>query len=246
MTVFARMPNQLRDLGNSALELLFPSRCEVCGHAAAPKVQICPHCDKELPRISGTQCEVCSQPFASTHTHLICSNCIERDFQFVCCLSPMRACGPVRDIIHRLKYSKSPHLADVIASWMVPLIEDPRLKNITIDALVPVPLHKKRLRERGYNQAALLADQLSRIWKIPIFYALTRTHYTETQTHFDRSRRMENLRNAFDFVHNTTLIQKNIMLIDDVFTTGSTLNECARTLLRHGVGSVRAMTAARA
>ncbi|MFV0337820.1 MAG: ComF family protein [Chthoniobacterales bacterium] len=246
MPVLAQIFTHARDFSNAALELLFPAHCALCRRATGVNVKICHHCEKELPRISGTQCEVCSHPFASTHSHLICPNCVEQNFGFVCCLAPMQAHGPVRELIHRFKYAKSPHLAEVIASWMLPLIDDSRLKNIKIDALVPVPLHKKRLRERGYNQAELLANHLSEAWKIQLVHALRRSRNTETQTHFDRARRMENLRNAFDFVHNEPSTKKNLMLIDDVFTTGSTLNECAHTLLQNGVAGVWAMTAARA
>jgi len=111
---------------------------------------------------------------------------------------------------------------------------------------VPVPLHPARQRERGFNQASLLAELLSAQTSIPVKPLLERTRYTTTQTALDRSERMENLHNAFRLRKNADVRGWRVLLVDDVLTTGSTLNECARILKRASAFSVHAATAARA
>src|ERR1700757_2344362 len=112
--------------------------------------------------------------------------------------------------------------------------------------LVPVPLHPARQRERGFNQASLLAELLSAQTSLPYKSMLERIRYTTTQTALDRSERMENLHNAFRLRKNADVRSLRVLLIDDVLTTGSTLSECARGLKRAGALSVHAATAARA
>ena len=120
-------------------------------------------------------------------------------------------------------------------------LDDVRLRGRRFDRLVPVPLHPARQRERGFNQADLLAELLSRKTSIPLQRVLQRIRYTKTQTAFDRAERMENLRNAFRLRKNADVRGFRVLLIDDVLTTGSTLSECARVLKAAGrtVGSCR-------
>jgi competence protein ComFC len=149
-------------------------------------------------------------------------------------------------MVHRLKYNRERWLVRPLTDWMAGVADDERLPMEEIAGLVPVPLHAAREREREFNQAALLASSLGKHWKIPVCPLLRRIHFTETQTHFDRRQRMQNLRNAFVLSHNVDITNKKYILVDDVFTTGSTLDECARVLLDGGAGAVWAVTAARA
>jgi len=158
----------------------------------------------------------------------------------------MRMHGEIREMIHRLKYGRERWLARILARWMAELSEDPRLDLSSIDAIVPVPLHRVREREREFNQALLLATALGKIWNKPVRSILLRQRATETQTHFDRQRRMQNLRDAFVLVQNADVSTMNLILVDDIFTTGSTLDECARVLLDADAHAVWAVTAARA
>jgi ComF family protein len=125
-------------------------------------------------------------------------------------------------------------------------MDDERIREIRFDVIVPVPLHAARQRERGFNQASLLADLLSAQTSIPSRPLLERIRYTTTQTALDRSQRMENLHNAFRLRKKADVRGLRVLLIDDVLTTGSTLSECARVLKRAGANSVYAATAARA
>ena len=110
---------------------------------------------------------------------------------------------------------------------------------------MPVPLHPARKRERGFNQAELLALALHRHSGVPVENALQRTRYTTTQTQFDRSERMENLKGAFRLRRGSNVQDLRMLLVDDVLTTGSTLSECASVLKKAGALSVHAATAAR-
>ena len=154
--------------------------------------------------------------------------------------------GIVREIIHEFKYARQMHLRYLIARWLRAALDDERLRDVSFDLIVPVPLHPARQRERGFNQATLLAESLSAETSLPSRLVLDRIRYTTTQTALDRSERMENLHNAFRLRKNADVRGLRVLLIDDVLTTGSTLSECARVLKRAGAISVHAATAARA
>lgn len=157
----------------------------------------------------------------------------------------MRSRGVLREVIHRFKYGRELWLAQPLGEFLALGLADPRLEAGGFDGLVPVPLHPVREREREFNQAEVLARGLSDHAGIPVLKALERVRYTVTQTHFDRGRRMQNLRNAFRLRQNADVHGKDLLLVDDVLTTGSTLDECARMLLEAGAQSVRALTVAR-
>jgi len=229
------------------LDLLWPPQCAACGDPCGHET-FCEKCRLELPVIEGLRCEVCSQPFpaAKENTGFVCANCRERRFHFVCSVSPLRAHGIVREMIHRLKYGGERWLARPLAGELARCASDARVPWKEIAAFVPVPLHTLRQRERGYNQADLLACAAAKIFQKPVLRVLRRVRATETQTHFNRDSRMQNLRKAFALRHNASIESKKLVLIDDVFTTGSTLDECARALLAGGACAVWAMTVGRA
>ena len=159
---------------------------------------------------------------------------------------PYRGRGIVRQIIHDFKYGRQVHLRHLVARWLCAALDDERLRGREFDIIVPVPLHPTRQRERGFNQASLLAELLRARMSIPCKPMLKRVRYTTTQTALDRAERMENLHNAFRLRKNADVRGLHVLLIDDVLTTGSTLSECARILKRAGAISVYAATAARA
>ena len=161
-------------------------------------------------------------------------------------MAAYRGRGIVRQIIHEFKYGRQIHLRHLVARWLNSALEDERLRQSHFDVIVPVPLHPARQRERGFNQAGLLAELLSARTSIPVKPLLERTRYTTTQTALDRSERMENLHNAFRLRKNADVRGLRVLLVDDVLTTGSTLNECARILKRASAISIHAATAARA
>lgn len=159
-------------------------------------------------------------------------------------MSSVLSRGPVRDLIHALKYGGATWAVGPLAEFGLEALGDSRLSP-PYDALVPVPLHPVRRRARGYNQSELLARAVASPQKTPVLRALERRRDTATQTHFDRKERMQNLRGAFAPSKNTDIDGMSILIIDDVLTTGSTLDECARALLGAGAARVDALTIAR-
>jgi competence protein ComFC len=225
--------------------LFFPSHCAGCGCAVPESEPLCLSCGQSIEKIRPPRCEVCSQPYPGDIPTFICPNCHGDGFHFECAIAVVRSSGVVREMIHRLKYGKELWLGRILAGWMREGLDDPRLEGWVPDALVPVPLHPRRLREREFNQAELLSQELSQVSGIRVFSALARCRYTTTQTRLDRKGRRQNLRDAFIPGKNTDVTNLNLLLVDDVLTTGSTLDACAAALLEAGARSVRALTAAR-
>jgi ComF family protein len=236
-----------RKAGSALLSLLYPPHCANCQRDTLPGVHVCGECARTAHRIRDPFCEKCSQPFdGAIESGFTCSNCLDRDFQFECAVAPFSSRGVVREYVHRLKYNKHMHLRHQLADWMVLGFEDRRLMRAQIDALVPVPLHSAREREREFNQARVLAELVSRRVNLPMEDCLRRSRYTTSQTRLDREERMENLRGAFHVAHTPRVTGRHLILIDDIFTTGSTVDECARVLRAAGAASVRVLTVARA
>jgi competence protein ComFC len=237
---------EIRKVAEAALGLVYPPHCAACGSETAPGIYICAKCAKGAISIKAPRCERCSQPFDGDITGTFtCSNCSDRDYSFDCAVSCYLARGVVREFIHWFKYNRRVELRHPLADWAAVAFDDERIRCRPFDALVPVPLHFRRQLGRGFNQAAELASLLGPRAGVPVLRALKRIRYTTTQTAFDRSERMENLRGAFRVRHPATVLNRHLILVDDVFTTGSTVEECARVLRDAGAASVRALTVAR-
>jgi ComF family protein len=174
----------------------------------------------------------------------VCPNCHGRVFHFECAIAVMPSRGTIRELIHGLKYRNMTWAAQPLADFGVLGFRDPRMPR-SPDFLVPVPLHPLRRRERGYNQAELLARAIGQRMEIPVLDILRRVRNTTTQTHFDRKERMKNLSRAFKISSDQSIKESQILLVDDVLTTGSTLDECAKVLLAAGAGSVYALAIGR-
>ena len=224
-----------------------PPGCTICGKSIRAGEYLCDQCETKAARIVAPFCEKCSEPFEGSIVNtFVCANCAHRTIYFNAAVAAYRGRGIVRQIIHEFKYGRQICLRHLVARWLNSALDDERLRQGHFDVIMPVPLHPARQRERGFNQASLLAELLSAQTSIPVKPLLERTRYTTTQTALDRSERMENLHNAFRLRKNADVRGLRVLLVDDVLTTGSTLNECARILKRAGVFSVHAATAARA
>jgi ComF family protein len=192
-------------------------------------------------------CHVCGEPFAGELTPLtVCANCRGREWFIGTARAAYRSEGEVRDAIHGFKYNRQFHFLRPLSAWL--------LEGYTrfydgqrYDALVPVPLYPLRRRERGYNQAAELAARLGRKIGAPVWDALRRVRRTKVQARLRRSERIKNLRAAFALRESFSgrVRGKRLLIIDDVFTTGSTVNACAQVLRRAGAARPDALTVAR-
>lgn len=240
------IPGLARRAGEALISLFFPPHCAGCGADTAPGEHVCEACAAKVRPIEPPFCQRCSEPFdGAIDGEFECANCGDRELHFDCAVAPYLSRGVVREFIHRFKYDHQQFLRRPLANWLADALTDPRLQSPPIDAIVPVPLHSTRFRERGFNQAALLAEVLSERAGVPLLNCLQRTRYTTTQTRLDRHERMENLRNAFRVRHSAAVQSRHLLLVDDVFTTGSTVDECARVLRLAGAASVRVAVVAR-
>src|SRR5881398_2725583 len=177
----------------AAISLLYPPVCTICGGNVRAGDYLCNQCEAKVVRIVAPFCQKCSEPFEGSITsEFTCANCAHRTIHFDAAVSAYRGRGIVREIIHEFKYARQIHLRHLVAHWLRAALDDERLRDISFDLIVPVPLHPARQRERGFNQASLLSESLSAETSMPCRPVLQRIRYTTTQTALDRSERMEN------------------------------------------------------
>jgi ComF family protein len=231
------------------LDILFPPRCHVCRcYLAEPtEIHLCDGCRERIIPIDSPLCLICGVPFAtengSDHT---CGHCLTTSRPFAGARSAARFEGPLQELIHRFKYGKKVHLSRPLG-----LLTAAALGNVaplfSADYLVPVPLHRRRLRERGFNQSQLIGLILAKSWKIPLsVHNLRRIRWTKPQTGLSAAERERNIRDAFEVAMPGKFKGKRLLLVDDVYTTGSTVTECAKTLRQSGAKEVYVVTVARA
>ena len=233
-------------LRQAALDLIFPRSCVGCGDAVGAGTLdfLCAACHRSLIFATPPACQVCGYPFfgalAGPQT---CPHCVELDPLFGQGKTLFLAKGPGRSLLHELKYRQGFYVLDDLA---VLVRSAPFFAAYLRDAtLVPVPLHPDKERERGFNQSERIARMLVEAvgGSTSVATLLQRVRFTKTQTRLNRSERHENMKNAFALVPGSVLNEPlRLMLVDDVFTTGSTLNACARVLREAGAASVNVAT----
>ncbi len=228
---------QVAKLGGMALNLFFPQRCLGCGREGC---LFCRSCGDSLTRISPPLCPRCGRPQLNG---TLCPGCVSRPAEIDGIRSPFRFEGVMREAIHQLKYRNLRALAAPLSRLMNDYLS---ANPIPGDVLVPVPLHRKRLRERGYNQSGLLARELGRLSRLPVADScLVREIATPPQARTTNlEERQSNVANAFT-CRDDSLRGKQVLLIDDVATSGATLDACARALKAAGAASVWGLTLAR-
>lgn len=230
------------------LNLLYPPVCQLC-HERRAEAQdgfVCGQCWSHVSFIRPPFCTRCGLPFAGDlTTEFNCTNCHEMELHFTAARSAVVAKTVVLEAIHHFKYSNALWFENFLANLLVHEAA-PMLAQAKWDYIVPVPLHPVKLREREFNQAALLAAQLARATGICLNEKiLRRVHSTSTQTLLTREERSWNMKNAFAVRKNVRLDDKRIILVDDVFTTGATTNACAQALRAAGAAEVCVWTVAR-
>ncbi|RFT16983.1 MAG: hypothetical protein OP8BY_0925 [Candidatus Saccharicenans subterraneus] len=229
--------------------IVFPSSCRLCGRALEdPKEKIiCTRCLDRVEVHHGPVCPICGrfyhQPAAAGHP---CGHCLERPEPF----SRHRSLGPysgrLKEIILLFKYKGCEVLSQPLAAMVYEHLASDGFFD-GLDFIVPVPLHRKREKQRGFNQAELLGRALSDLSGVPLLPGiLIKVRNTPAQVSLEAAEREMNLRTAFTVSKAGKINGRTALLVDDVFTTGSTLRECAAELRRAGAREVRALTLARA
>jgi ComF family protein len=224
----------------------WPPHCALCGRSGqAPGVDLCPSCEADLPS-NEYCCERCAEPFqhSISGANLLCGACLRRAPRFDGSVIPFRYAYPMDHMIRRFKYGRAIALGRVLGELFArrlssgPPAARPQL-------LIPVPLAQSRFVERGYNQAIVLAEHIHRCSGLPFSTdMLVRTRNTREQAGLTQRERRVNIRRAFDLTRKPAVT--HVAIVDDVVTTGSTVNEIARVLKRAGVQRVDVWAIARA
>jgi len=236
----------LQALWRDKLDVVFPRSCVHCSRLVEDGRfrHLCALCEKLLHIVEPPHCTTCGHPyFGAMADNRLCPHCETLEPQFGEGKTATLLLGPGRSLIHALKYHQGLQVLEDITAIMR---ETPGYADYLRGAvLVPVPLHPRKQRERRYNQSRLLADCCVQAvdGQAQVRELLARVINTESQTRHDRETRRENLKNAFALAKGTTINPaQRYVLVDDVFTTGSTLNSCATVLRRGGALTLDVVT----
>ena len=219
------------------IDLLFPPVCGGCGKIGS---QWCPECQERVPLIRHPFCEICGIP---TNGTTVCEKCRINPPSYRMMRSWAVFDSPLQNALHTLKYRRNMGIGDALARQMVGFVNS---IGLNVDMLIPVPLGKKRLKQRGYNQVALVARPLA--YELGLEYApqgLWKSRDTRSQVGLNISQRMENVSKAYQ-ADVKVVNRRSVLLMDDVATTGSTIQSGAEALLSSGALEVYAITIARA
>lgn len=230
-------------------DTLFPPLCHGCKVFLDDpgELHLCQACRAGITLVESPLCSCCGVPFVTEGggDHR-CGPCTSETPRFELARAVAVYDGIMRDLIHRFKYGDTVRLARPLALLTAERLL-PTVSEFAPDLVLPVPLHARRLRERGFNQSLLLAEKLAKLWQLPLERSLLqRTRWTEPQTALSADERRRNLRNAFAVEDTASILGRKVLLVDDVYTTGSTLNECSLTLKGGGAAAVFAVAVARA
>ncbi len=240
------MRSVLSQLWRDKLDVVFPRSCVHCGGVVEEGRlrHLCPACERQLFVVKPPHCNCCGHPYyGETEVNRLCLHCETLEPKFGQGKTAILLKGPGRSLVHSFKYH---HGLQVLEDIAVIMAGAPGYMDYLRGAvLVPVPLHPKKLHKRRYNQSRLLAecavqavDGQARVEDL-----LRRVVHTESQTHYDREARAKNLKNAFALASGATINPtQRYVLVDDVFTTGSTLNACAAVLRRGGALNLDVVT----
>jgi ComF family protein len=238
----------LAEVLNDLSEVIFPPQCLSCAEIIHPfnNEIFCPACDKQVHFIIGSICRICGTTFPDSPAegHL-CGDCLEKTPYFSCARAIFNYKDIIFNAIHRFKYKKDLSSGEILASFMADY-SFPDIDFADYSLIIPVPLHIKRLRERGFNQSLILARAIGEKRNIHVdFSTLKRHKFTLTQTGSNKKERNQNIRGAFEVTDRKKIVGKNVILVDDVFTTSETVNECAKNLIRSGANNISVLTLAR-
>lgn len=237
------------------LDWIYPPRCRFCGEPLPGHEEeyFCSACREKIRIVSHPFCPTCGRPFldGGGEDHL-CGYCLmrspyfERARAWACYPTEAIEGHPLREVLQRFKYGRKLSLGKPLGRLMARDCA-PFFHGCAFDVIVPVPLHPKRLRWRGFNQALVLARAVGRGWGVPVDpFILVRSRETPPQTQLAEEERRKNVRGAFALDQRKTVKGKIVLLVDDVYTSGATVNECSRALRRGGAKGVCVLTLARA
>ena len=232
----------MKKAGETVLQLFFPRRCPVCDGIVRPfGEKICPECLPKLKVVDSPWCMRCGKKL--TEEREFCSDCKRRGHKYDRART-LYEYGCAAPSIYRFKYGGRQEYGEFFGEEMGRYLGD-FIRRAHPDVIVPVPLHRKKLQRRGYNQAACLAKALGRSLEVPVDEKLVkRVRNTAPMKRLNPAERQNNLKKAFIIGRNDVKLYDRIILVDDIYTTGTTLDEIAALLKEHGVSKVYCVTLA--
>ncbi|NRA73518.1 MAG: ComF family protein [Rickettsiales bacterium] len=239
------MQSAVKKFFDQAIEVIFPSKCLICASWSNKGILICSSCWQKIEFITDPKCEICGYPFGfDSGKGSLCAPCHQNNPYFDKAFTIFKYSAVSKSLIFKLKYNDQLHIAYFFAQ----LIANKLQNFYEYRFIVPVPLHPRRIRERLYNQSAILGSHVAKLARLEFLPSiLSKKRYDVPQSQLSRDRRKKNVLNSFviaeDYIN--CIKGKNIILIDDVYTTGSTVNECSKVLKKAGCNKILVVTIAR-
>lgn len=229
-------------LESKLTSVFYPSgyKCLICGcEIDGGNFEFCKKCFKTLPQIVGKTCVKCGEPIFSDSE--LCLFCKKEMPSFTKCFAPYTFSPPITDLIYRLKYNGEKFVAKTLSNLLLKFFME---QNVDVDIVIPVPLHLKREAQRKFNQSELLAQSFKEHGFNVDVTCVVRTKNTTTQTALSKQLRKQNMEEAFKVLVKSKVKNKNVLLIDDVYTTGATFNSLSNTLKKCGAKNVYGLSLA--
>ena len=219
---------KLQIFKEKCLNMVFPDdfTCIFCD-CEISSGHICSDCLNKNIFNEGNRCEICDTPIKEGNK--ICDHCKKSKRYYQKCISPFIYDGNVRKSVIKFKSDGAKYLGKIFAKF---IYEKLVVENIDFDVIVPVPSHKKTIKERGYNPAKVLADELSKLSGKPVADALYKTFQTQKQKLLNFEERQSNLENSITLLDKSALLNKNVLIVDDIITTSATINTCAKLMIK--------------
>ena len=231
----------------SLIRILYPANCILCKTSLLlDELHLCLLCQQKIQPLPKPLCLKCARPIPPFDAYTTCSSCRAERPHYDRGFALVEYDEPTKLIFHQIKFEKKPWLFEIYGGLLHPSFLPLRFNDY--EMIIPVPLDGSREQKRGFNQALMIAKMVKRVdplYEVPIQKLIKKTKKTTPQSQLRRNQRLTNLNNAFKLNQPQEISGKNILLIDDIFTTGSTINECARLLKENGAGRVDFFTLAR-
>lgn len=239
----------LKDLFGSFLNIIFPKTCLICRRPLKDNNIdnfLCLDCWADIKKNAPPLCTICGRQIRADPIYKkVCPTCQRQHFSFDRAFSPCTYEGVARELIHKFKYQNRDYLSSLLGKLLIDFIRQYRITINLCDLVIPIPLHRARLREREFNQAELLACQIAREFSLSVSVSnLWRKEYRKPQVELKEEKRRENIKGCFGLRNPAEVRGKNIILVDDVLTSGATCSEAASVLKAAGALSVWVLTLA--
>jgi len=240
----------LREFLSSVVDIIYPKVCLVCKNSLKNTSSIdniiCAQCWVKIKRNLPPFCHSCGRHLEKANFNKnICPSCLKKSLHFDRAFSPCVYEGVVKELIHKFKYNDKDYLGSTLSKLMIEFIKEYNLPIECLDSIVPIPLHQTKLREREFNQAQVLSNYIAAEFdKKVLDKTLIRHRLTKTQTELETKARFVNVQGSFAITKKEDLKDKNILLVDDVLTTGATSSEAAYVLKNAGANIVFVLTLA--